>query len=69
MDYNFYTLANLAKRFLLNIDGGLLGKESEMALLDTLDIIDLDARSARMKSYVFSATFVSLFYLPIMYHE
>ncbi|VDL19843.1 unnamed protein product [Hymenolepis diminuta] len=54
MDYNFYTLANLAKRFLLNIDGGLLGKESEMALLDALDIIDLDARSARMKSIITS---------------
>lgn len=50
-EYNFYTLANLAKRFLLCIDGGLLGKESEQALIDCLEIPDIDERNARMKSY------------------
>ncbi|VDM16338.1 unnamed protein product [Hydatigera taeniaeformis] len=53
-DYNFYTLANIAKRFLLHIEGGILGEEAEEALIEALDIPDIDARNAQMKSIITS---------------
>ncbi|VDD83541.1 unnamed protein product [Mesocestoides corti] len=53
-DYNFYTLANIAKRFLLHIEGGILGEEAEEALLKALEIPDIDARNAQMKLIITS---------------
>ncbi|VDK22895.1 unnamed protein product, partial [Taenia asiatica] len=53
-DYNFYTLANIAKRFLLHVEGGILGEEAEEALIEALDIPDIDARNAQMKSIITS---------------
>ncbi|VDM03784.1 unnamed protein product [Schistocephalus solidus] len=45
-NYDFYTLANIAKRFLLRVDGGILGEAAENALIESLDIPDIDARYA-----------------------
>ncbi|KAL5967544.1 Rho GTPase-activating protein 20 [Taenia solium] len=53
-DYNFYTLANIAKRFLLHVEGGILGEEAEEALIEALDIPDIDVRNAQMKSIITS---------------
>ncbi|CAH8611570.1 unnamed protein product [Heterobilharzia americana] len=53
-DYNFYTLANIAKRYLLHIEGGILGPESEEKLLSTLDIPDDQARIEAMHSVIVS---------------
>ncbi|VEL29077.1 unnamed protein product [Protopolystoma xenopodis] len=53
-DYNFYTLANIAKRFLLYVDGGLLGAAAEEALLNTLDLPDDQSRIEAMHRQAFS---------------
>ncbi|CAH8652374.1 unnamed protein product [Schistosoma rodhaini] len=53
-DYNFYTLANIAKRYLLHIEGGILGPESEEQLLSTLDIPDDQARIEAMHCVIVS---------------
>ncbi|CAH8614597.1 unnamed protein product [Schistosoma intercalatum] len=53
-DYNFYTLANIAKRYLLHIEGGILGPESEEKLLSTLDIPDDQARIEAMHCVIVS---------------
>ncbi|CAH8872459.1 unnamed protein product [Trichobilharzia szidati] len=53
-DYNFYTLANIAKRYLLHIEGGVLGPQSEEKLLSTLDIQDDQARIEAMHSVIVS---------------
>lgn len=47
-DYNFYTLANIAKRYLLHIQGGILGVEAEERLLSTLNIQDDQTRIEEM---------------------
>ncbi|XP_074660594.1 uncharacterized protein LOC141913052 [Tubulanus polymorphus] len=39
-EYNFYTLANVVKKFLLRIPGGIFGRDVEDELLSTLDITD-----------------------------
>ncbi len=39
-DFNFYTLANVAKRFLLQIPGGILGAEAEHDLLSAMELQD-----------------------------
>lgn len=51
-DYNFYTLANIAKRYLLHIEGGILGRDSEEKLLSTLDLPDDQARIEGMHRQV-----------------
>ena len=46
--YNFYTLANIAKRYLLQIDKGILGEEIEHQLIATLDLPDDQTRIESM---------------------
>ncbi|KAL7058689.1 hypothetical protein AAHC03_012869 [Spirometra sp. Aus1] len=53
-NYDFYTLANIAKRFLLHVDGGILGEAAENALIESLDIPDIDARYAAMHTIITS---------------
>ncbi|CAL8097207.1 unnamed protein product [Calicophoron daubneyi] len=53
-NYNFYTLANIAKRYLLHIQGGVLGTAAEERLLSTLDIADDQARIEAMHSEIMS---------------
>ncbi|KAG5443189.1 hypothetical protein CSKR_202751 [Clonorchis sinensis] len=53
-DYNFYTLANIAKRYLLHINGGILGPEAEEFLMDMLDSPDDQARIEAMHSVIVS---------------
>lgn len=43
-DYNFYTLANVSKKFLLAIPGGVFGTENENELLQCLEIPDDEER-------------------------
>ncbi|KAF5395268.1 hypothetical protein PHET_12477 [Paragonimus heterotremus] len=47
-DYNFYTLANIAKRYLLHIEGGILGSQAENYLIEMLESQDDQARIEAM---------------------
>ncbi|VDN15191.1 unnamed protein product [Dibothriocephalus latus] len=53
-NYDFYTLANIAKRFLLHLDGGILGEAAENALIESLDVPDIDSRYAIMHRIITS---------------
>ncbi len=64
-EYNFYTLANIAKRFLLKIDGGILGEKAEEELIKSLDIDDISVRYIHMNSYA-SVTACIAFALPLL---
>ncbi|KAL3320729.1 hypothetical protein Ciccas_000598 [Cichlidogyrus casuarinus] len=53
-DYNFYTLANVSKKFLLNIEGGILGPVAEKALIRSLDLPDDHERIEAMHRAIMS---------------
>lgn len=47
-EYNFYTLANIAKRYLLHVDGGIFGPKNEAQMLSVLDLPDDETRIAAL---------------------
>ncbi|KAF6778242.1 hypothetical protein AHF37_01711 [Paragonimus kellicotti] len=53
-EYNFYTLANIAKRYLLHIEGGILGSQAENYLIEMLESQDDQARIEAMHSVIVS---------------
>ncbi|KAF7260980.1 hypothetical protein EG68_01741 [Paragonimus skrjabini miyazakii] len=53
-EYNFYTLANIAKRYLLHIEGGILGRQAENYLIEMLESQDDQARIEAMHSVIVS---------------
>ncbi|CAH8662994.1 unnamed protein product [Dicrocoelium dendriticum] len=53
-DYSFYTLANVAKRYLIHLDGGIFGREAEDYLLELLDSPDDQSRIESMHSVIVS---------------